>query len=89
MTFAEVQRKMKEFVDGERKAIDREDREVTGVVWSGGELLPARATKSDDRFKYMPTLDEGDDSGEKRRYVRSGKYNAVTSPSVGEQETGQ
>lgn len=79
MTFEQMQARLKTLV--ENPPVPRS--EVTDpasfeVVWSGGELLPDRASKEDDRLSYVPSydLDEGESSvqPQKRRYNFTGNH---------------
>jgi hypothetical protein len=76
MTLAEIQRRLSLVKEGTPgPEIVKEDREV---VWNGGELLPSRPTRSDDRFKYVPFYDLDEDDAqpvkEKRKYTRTGRH---------------
>jgi len=72
MTFEQVMERQRRIEAGERFR-DSEERPV--VVWSGGELLPDRASKEDELLKLMPSLDPDDEpEPPKRKYTFTGRH---------------
>ena len=85
MTFEQIQTKLAALKEQTEKLAavgitilpDEEDKSYD-VVWSGGELLPDRASVDDDRLRFIPSydLDDGESARPegKRKYTFTGNH---------------